>query len=212
MIEPEAASLFMEEAILPMLRAQPLTIAFLGCGHGGTESAIVRTLANRFHRIHRVVFMDKVKNSDLTQAIDTLTQDLPVKIEYVASYAELERGARKWAIDSMLVPIGVNNSIKIKTELELWDAWRFFVTCEELRRTECVARDYINILDNDDGTYDRFSYDVYGTMAVPRYGWFEYASLLISDRGARSLLTSPKTPPCQREEGIDQTPSPRTRC
>ena len=207
----------LESSLLPMPAARPLTMIFLGCGAGATESAVVHELMRRCHTVVRAVFMDQYRSSALDDVMHALCSGTAVRTTYGASYAELLGSMHEWATDTMLVPVGINNNIGVGSADALWDVWRFFVACETLlvwgRRA--IVRDYVNLLDNSRGTYDAHtSYYRHGQLAVMRCDWFDYACRFVSGPGAKRLLTitpPPCAPPCLPEAGTDRSPSPSTR-
>lgn len=204
---------------MPMVAANTVTLVFLGCGDGVAEAAIVRELVRRCHLVRRVVFMDRRRHQRLVEIMDEVHTDTNALVEYLDSYASLEGRVREWASTTTLVPVGYNNALRLETASELWSCWRFFVTCESIlaadpnQWSKSISCDYVNILDNTDCTYDRFPYPPFGDngeLAIVRYGWFEYASTIIGSRGAKALLTSPKTPPRQPVAETDRNPNQGT--
>lgn len=192
------AARFLEESLIPLCAApRRVTLVFLGCGDGATEAAVLRELVRRSHPVTHAVFMDVRATPRLHAVMDALRRDVPTTLEFVGGYGALTAWLmHEWSTPgtgpgSTLVPIGINNAVHTPTADDLWAAWRFFVACERalVADPHTIVRDYANILDNTDGTYDRFeSYSRFGVASVARFGWFSYASTIISDRGAHRLL------------------------
>ena len=197
----------LESSLLPMRAARPLTMMFLGCGTGATESAIVHELMRRCHIVVRAVFMDQYRSAALDNEMQMLRSETPVRTAYKASYADLVDSVHEWAANTTLVPLGINNNISVGSADALWDVWRFFVACETLlaQGRRAVVRDYVNLLDNSRGTYNAYTgYDKHGQLAIMRCDWFDYACRFVSGPGAKRLLTitsPPCAPPCLPEAG-----------
>ena len=175
---------FVHAHILPTVPEQlPITLVFLGCGDAEIEMLVCREAVKQRTFLDEVYLMDAVITPELAATADDMRTEFQVPVTIASSYTDLMRKLNT-RVHHFLVPIGINNAVRLSSEGLMWDVMGFFTSCERvLRQLGSIASHYHNFLvhyKQTGGPSPRF-HEWDAGVYVARYNWHEYASTIMSN-------------------------------